>query len=94
MDKRYKNLFVETKKIINDCDPIGLLSQSAPENEYEEEVQKIISGLSACQSIHEVHLLVYNIFKKSFGDDSVGNIDLYLDPAEKIFNLREKIDNS
>ena len=46
MNKKYKALFLKVKDIINKSDPIGLLGQGAPDDEYEKEIQEIIFELN------------------------------------------------
>ena len=89
MKKRYKTILTEVTKIINGADPIGLLNRGAPQDENEDEIQRIISGLKTCDNAHEVQVLVYNIFKESFGENSVDNCDQYFRLAEKINKLRK-----
>lgn len=84
--KNYKILFIKIKEIINEFDPINLLKQGMPGDEYEGEIQSIVGGLSKCNDIPQVQLLIFSIFKDSFGANSAGSIDLYLEPAKKFLD--------
>ena len=91
MKSEYKYIFSIVKDIINKLDPIGLLSQGVPQDEYDEEISKIISGLRTCDNVEKTQKLIYNIFKENFGQETAGSINLYLEAARSIFeNLNKK----
>jgi len=90
MNKQYKALFLEVREIINKSDPIGLLKQGAPDDEYEKEVQEIIAGLNKCKNANQTQELIYRVFKNNFGENTVGNIELYIDAAKIIATLKNK----
>ena len=82
-----KELYLNSvKEIVNKIDPIGLLKQGAPSDEYESEIQLIVKGLRACSNIEDIQNLTYNIFKDSFGQDMAGNISIYYEIAKNIFD--------
>lgn len=83
MENKY---FILIKEIINRLDPIGLLKQGAPDDEYDDEIKKIAIGLPICNSVTDIQELVYNIFKENFGQETAGDISLYLDIAKSIFD--------
>jgi hypothetical protein len=90
MKNEYKHIFSIVKGIIDKIDPIGLLSQGAPVDEYDEEIHKIVSGLRTCDNVEKIQKLIYNIFKESFGQETAGNISLYLEAAKTIFKIIER----
>ena len=57
------------KKIIDDWDPVNLLSH-APQNEYHteiDEVEKLLKGTKNCDEIAQG---IYEIFLRAFGDNT------------------------
>jgi len=79
--------FTLVKEIVNKIDPIGLLKQGAPSDEYEEEIQRIAAKFRICNSTEDIQKLVYNIFKENFGQETAGDISLYLDIAQQLSHL-------
>ncbi len=85
MEKDYSYIYNAIKEIIDSADPINLLSIGAPDDEYDGEIQEIASGISKCNSKEEIKEVVYNVFKRNFGEEIAGNISLYSEIAELIF---------
>ncbi|WP_227938175.1 DUF1871 family protein [Alkalihalobacillus deserti] len=65
LKEKYNKLFNIIKKIVNDWDPIGLLP-SAPDDEYEFEVAKIVTLLNKADSVESLADGIATIFTKSF----------------------------
>ncbi len=86
MKSEYKSDFIFVKSVINKFDPINLLRQGAPEDEYHDEIQRIVSGLRMCNTKEEIQRLIYDVFQKSFGQETAGEIELYLKIAAPIFD--------
>jgi hypothetical protein len=63
--------FRKLRSIVNQFDPVQLLSFGAPEDEYEPEVRTILERLHAELSEEEVLDIVYVEFLKWFGSESV-----------------------
>lgn len=83
----YIELFDEVKSIVNEVDPVGLIGGGAPENEYESQINKIISLLKS-NNTESLADDIYEIFLASFGTDMVSDRDKYKDmAAELIRNL-------
>jgi len=86
MISKYDELFACVKEAIDEWDPFRLLIGGAPGDEYNEEVAQIIAGLRNCRIITDIQDLVFNVFKRNFGDDSVGNKEAYSSVARAIFS--------
>ena len=59
------------KNIINEWDPIGLISIHAPDDEYLKEIQNIYNYIYENNNIKidELSLKIYSIFCESFGNE-------------------------
>jgi hypothetical protein len=86
--EQYFNLFNMVKKIINECDPIGLLP-SAPDDEYEMEIGKIVPLLNKIGSENALTEEISKIFNKAFGWDFTNEKCLSI--AKKIWEESNKI---
>jgi hypothetical protein len=49
----HKNIFSLVKSIINKNDPIGLLKQGSPPDEYDTEIKNIIIAITKCKTVQE-----------------------------------------
>jgi hypothetical protein len=58
----------ETEYIIRTLDPIDLISQGAPQNEYDDEAGIIARKLKDQPSEHELKFFVADLFDKRFGE--------------------------
>lgn len=77
--------------IINELDPIGLLRQGAPSDEYDEEIKKITSLIKQYNDVVELGNAIYDIFVDSVGKETAGDIRAYVKIAEKILaRIRNK----
>jgi hypothetical protein len=65
LKEKYNELFKLVKKIVNDLDPIGLLP-SAPDDEYEMEIGRIVALLSRVDSVDALAEGIGVIFTKAF----------------------------
>jgi len=63
MKSEYENTLLFVQDVINNLDPMGLLKQGAPKDEYNNEIQQIVSGLRMCNTIEDIQQLVYKVFK-------------------------------
>lgn len=59
---------IHVSQIINEWDPIALLSH-APTDEYEIEIKLIIDSLEKSRTTDELANNIYEIFSKRFGTD-------------------------
>lgn len=60
------NEFLLIKEVIDEWDPINLLSH-APDDEYEPEIRDIVKQLPTVESVDELALVMNEIFVKWFG---------------------------
>ncbi|MCA1063733.1 DUF1871 family protein [Rossellomorea sp. AcN35-11] len=88
MKEKYNETFNIVKKIINDWDPVGLLP-SAPEDEYEIEIARIVSLLYKADSVITLADGIGQIFTKAF--DWSFTEEEYLPVAQKIWAETKKI---
>lgn len=80
----YKATFRIVKNVINDLDLLGLLKNGVPNDEYEDEIAKIVARLNHYKDVKSLQEEIYIIFKESFGVDSAGNLDSYYETARRI----------
>jgi hypothetical protein len=74
----------EISNIINDVDPMDLLSGGAPSDEYEVEIEKIIQQMhSVANDEKELAELIQEVFEESFGE-LTGTNAKYKEAASKI----------
>lgn len=64
--------FHELSKIVNEVDPINLISRGCPDDEYDLEVELILELIPSSKSLHQLAEMVQDIFIKSFNDDQAG----------------------
>lgn len=57
------------RNLINEWDPVDLINQGAPNNEYEYEIIQLSNYLKNEITIQELAIKIYTLFKNSFGDD-------------------------
>lgn len=84
MKTDYKEIFHIVKNVVEKNDPLSLLNAGSPKDEYDEEVQRIVSGLMQCKDTAGIQKLIYGIFLESFGAEAAGNINRYLNVAKEI----------
>jgi len=83
IDKKIKN-YELIKSIIDEWDPVGLLENGAPIDEYDLEVELICNKLHKEITIDELSLILQNVLLFTF-DDTVSKKD-YLITSKKIIN--------
>ena len=86
-----KIIFQNVQEIINENDPIGLVNGGAPDDEYHAEIGKIVSVLREESEREKLAQKVAAIFKVSFGEDVEVNNDLYLQIADKLLELKNRL---
>ncbi len=82
----YKERFNVLRNKINKFDPQGLIGVGAPENEYDSEIQKILTALQGEITPEELAEKIKDIFSKSFNKASGDEVkdDCYLKLAIEI----------
>ena len=66
MINRIKNYNI-IKFEIDKWDPVGLLNDGAPEDEYDIEITKIFSKIENLTNIEDLACHIYNVFLEMFG---------------------------
>ena len=89
LTKEYKEVFLKIRELINEVDPIGLIALSAPEDEYDLEIGDIIIKLKSCSDESEVTEMVFDVFKKWFGNDNAGDYSLYQPIGQQLCQLKK-----
>jgi hypothetical protein len=89
MTANYKKLLKEVKQLVNKIDPLGLLQQGAPSDEYGQEITKILAHLPKCETVDELRKSVFAIFLESFGSTSAGHERDYQELASALYQLRK-----
>ncbi len=65
----YKRRLKHLRELVNKHDPIGLIAEGAPLDEYDMESGSLLPRISPGQSPDEILDLVYKVFTKYFGTD-------------------------
>jgi hypothetical protein len=81
---KYNDAFEVVQKIINEWDPLDLLALDCPDDEYESEVQLIVSATLNKDNVDKIAEKINEIFYKAFEDDFKKSNDC-LKVAERIF---------
>lgn len=75
----------KTKRIINDWDPMNLLSH-APDDEYEDEITLINDFLAHTSGVNQLAYEIRFIFIRMFGNDFKKSYDDCLEIAKQLLN--------
>lgn len=89
MTGNYKKLFEEVAQLVNKADPLRLIQQGAPSDEYDQEIAKILAHLSKCETVDDLRRSVFAIFLESFGSTSAGSEADYQELASVLYQLRK-----
>jgi hypothetical protein len=63
------NKYISVKEVIDEWDPIGLLSMRCPDDEYDPEIRDIVRLLSDIKSVDELAGGINKVFIKWFEED-------------------------
>ena len=85
--EHYKQ-FSLIKSIIDQADPIDLLSAGAPDDEYDAEAKQIVDVLNICSSKEEVQKKIHEIFIDMFDSEIAGAVDRYENIANEVWKLK------
>ena len=80
----YKELYKKVQEIVNDVDPVGLIGGGAPQDEYDSQINKILSLLQKDPEISVLTNEIHKIFVESFGEEMAGDKTKYAQIGEKI----------
>lgn len=86
MTSRYRALVAAVERAINEADPIGLLENDAPKDEYSPEVGTIVPRISTAQTPDEVTDVLHEEFSRWFGEGTAGPRDGYEAAARRIWD--------
>ncbi len=75
--------------VINKYDPIKLLREGAPDDEYAPEAKMIAETLNEAKSESALKKKVYDIFVEMFGRDVAGKKNKYRRLAQEVYALKE-----
>lgn len=95
MNSGYKDIFKETRRLVNEWDPCSFIGAGAPDDEYDALTNKILSGvinhLEAEQLINEVIELFHNFYGTPFFDElSTENQELLKNDIKELIEKIEK----
>lgn len=88
---KYKIIFKNVEKIINENDPIGLVHGGAPDDEYHTEIGKIVILLKNELNQKELAQKISDIFKNSFGEEIQTSDQLYFQIANNLLEMKNKL---
>ena len=77
------------KSVIDEWDPFDLFEMGCPEDEYNGESRAISNDTDSHSSINELAEVISEVFSRSFGETFTS--EDCLEPAEKIYNIFQKI---
>ena len=83
-------MFENVKNIIDEWDPIDLITMNSPSDEYDTEIRHILDKIDSNINEKELSLIIYNLFLEEFGDDDFHKTkEDCLEIATKIINELE-----
>src|SRR6266511_4441861 len=78
-------LYTEVSQLLQEADPIRLITIGAPDDEYDPEVSTILPRLREANAAVDVQRIVHEEFVGWFGTDIAGPLTAYADVAERIW---------
>lgn len=82
--KRFANA---VRKVLNRHDPVGLIADGAPADEYDYQQAAIMRKLPACKSIERLQAMIHEEFCHWFNPEKAGPREKYKQPAVDLFRL-------
>jgi len=80
-------IFKKIHKVLTRHDPISLIAQGAPDDEYDLEIPMIIEYLNSSPDQDLLADFMYSLYKKQFSEDfDVGPKETYIEIAKKILS--------
>lgn len=86
----YTSAFLELKDIVNEVDPIGLISIYCPDDEYDPEVNNILKLIPNSETLPQLADMIHNVFIKWFDAEMAKDYAMFERIAVLIWNKREK----
>lgn len=68
LNQEYKKAFSEIRELLNDLDPMNLFPGS-PEDEYDPEVEEILTGMIGCENSTKLTRMVLKVIYKWFSEE-------------------------
>lgn len=81
-----KSLTDLVRKEINKANPVGLISMGAPKDEYDSEVEQIVSKINSCKNEKDLQELIYKTFVRLFDERLAGPKEIYRSLSFRIFS--------
>jgi hypothetical protein len=82
------------RKLINKCDPAGLIALGAPRGEYDMEIAEVIEAAQSCQSIDDLARVIHQLFIDTFGVLTHDDFEKYRTAAEEAWLLLNETNNA
>jgi hypothetical protein len=89
LKQKYQDAFMLTRKIVNELDPMGLITFTGPD-EYDLEVSEILARLKDQKTEQEIEKMVIAVFKKWF--DDAGDETFYTGIGQKLMQVKMNLD--
>jgi hypothetical protein len=87
--KSAKKMFRDLRDAVSTAfrrhDPIGLIGQGAPLDEYDPEVGTVLPRLRSARSDAELRTILHEEFVRWFGAETAGHVEIYDAPAKEIW---------
>lgn len=71
METKKNDIYQIVKEIVDKWDPVWLLEDGAPNDEYDPEIKRIVNEMENITSREILSSYIYDLFEKMFGDDIV-----------------------
>ena len=89
IDKKHSELFTQVKKIIEETDPVQIVSFS-PADEFDSEIVEIVKLLKRVSGFDEFYLEICKLFLKQFGEDTYLNNDKLKEMSKRVWSLKRE----
>jgi hypothetical protein len=80
--------FNHIANIIRPIDPIGLISEGAPLDEYDTEINAIMALILNDKDVKSIEEKVYKVFCEAFDKEIAGEKSIYLKIAQEIMKIK------
>jgi hypothetical protein len=85
MANRYSTALRVVQHVLRTNDPLGLIQQGAPVDEYDDEARRISASLFSCKDTDQLSRKIYAIFLEGYGPHTAGPIEAYVRIADEIW---------
>lgn len=95
LKERYKRLLSLVREVVNKHDPAGIMiSPDAPEDEYDQEVARILPLLTRNLSQHELSREIDAIFSAQFNMGKAGSGESFEPLAEELLSVVKRVEST